>query len=260
MKFIEQALVFGLLAAGSVGCLDPEPVNVERKDQVTASAACLKCLSTPDVPGPGCADEVAACRAAQTCSRGYDCSFQRGCVGGTIKTFVACLPACTLAAGFMSQDDPGRIAGLRIYECLTRGGCSSVCFTDSQGDAGPPQDASDASDASVADQDAGTDAGLMNACLNPADQSVLSDMQAVTDAAQACGTACFPDPNPNCNAECMVMRAGLTPGCASCYGDSIKCAAANCLIQCISGNEKPECRACSEQYCTPAFRACSGLP
>jgi hypothetical protein len=250
-------LAFAWLAAASAGCLDPEPVSIERKELVTASPECLKCLVTPDVPGPGCADEVTACKAAQTCSRGYDCTFQRGCVGGSVKTFVACLPGCTILAGFKSQDDPGRIAGLRIYECLTRGGCSSVCFTDSIADAGPTPDASDAS---IDGRDAGTDAGPMNACLNPADQTALSDMKAVTDAAQACGTACFPDPNPTCNRDCMVMRAGLTPDCATCYGESIKCAAENCLLQCISGNEKPECRACSEQFCTPAFRACSGLP
>jgi hypothetical protein len=255
--YIEKATVFGLLLGASVGCLDPEPVFIERKDQVTASPACLKCLTTPDVPGPGCADEVAACRAAATCSRGYDCTFQRGCVGGTVKAFTACLPACTLAAGFTAPDDPGRLAGLRVYECLTRGGCASLCFTDSTADAGPPPDASDAS---VPDQDAGGEAGPMNQCLNAADQSVLSDMKAVTDAAQACGTVCFLDTNPNCNADCMVMRAGLTPGCAACYGDSIHCSVTNCLTACINGNEKPECRACAEQNCTPAFRACSGLP
>src|SRR5215471_11444912 len=102
-RYIGQAALGWFLAA-SVGCLDPEPVFVERNDQVTASAECLKCVTTPNVPGPGCADEVAACRAAPTCSRGYDCTFQRGCVGGSVKAFVACLPGCTLAAGFKSQD------------------------------------------------------------------------------------------------------------------------------------------------------------
>jgi hypothetical protein len=257
-RYVGAALAsFGLFVAWSAGCLDPEPVSIERTDLVTASPACLKCLATPDVPGPGCATEVAACRAAETCSRGYDCTFQRGCVGGTVKTFVACLPACTLAAGFKSQDDPGRIAGLHIYECLTRGGCASVCFTDSMNDAGAP---SDASDAAAIDQEAGGEAGPMNQCLDPADQTALSDMKAVTDAAQACGTGCFPDPDPNCNANCMVMMAGLTPGCAGCYGDSIRCAALNCLVQCINGNDNPDCRACNEMHCTPAFRTCSGLP
>jgi hypothetical protein len=257
MKYVGAALALGLSISAWTGCIDPEPIVVDRTDQVMASAECLKCVSTPDVPGPGCADEVAACRAAETCSRGYDCTFQRGCVGGTVKTFVACLPACTILAGFKSQDDPGREAGLRIYECLTRGGCSSVCFTDATNDAGVT---SDASDASTTDQEAGGETGPVDQCLDAADQSVLSDMQAVTDAAQACGTACFPDPNPNCNTDCMVMRTGLTLGCAACYNDSIRCAAANCLLQCINGNDAPDCRACSEAHCTPAFRACSGLP
>jgi hypothetical protein len=258
MKYIAWALAFGLFLAGAVGCLDPEPVFVERKDQVTASPACLKCLTTPDHPGPGCADEVAACRAAPSCSKGYDCSLQRGCIGGTVKGFVLCLPDCTLAAGFKSQDDPGRIAGLDLYTCLTRGGCSSLCFTDSQTDAGPP---SDASDDSTADGEAGGESGPTDQCLDAADQGVLSDMTAVTNAAQACGTSCFVDPDPNsCNANCMVKMAGLTPGCAVCYGNSITCAAHNCLTECINGNGTPACLACSEQHCTPAFRVCSGLP
>jgi len=257
MKYIGISLALGFFGSAAAGCLDPEPVVIERTDQVMASAACLKCVSTPDVPGPGCADEVAACRTADTCSRGYDCTFQRGCVGGTVKTFVACLPACTLLAGFKSQDDPGREAGLRIYECLTRGGCSSVCFTDATNDAGVTPDASDAS---TTDQEGGGEAGPVNQCLDPADQGVLADMQAVTDAAQTCGISCFPNPDPNCNTDCMVMQAGLTRGCATCYGDSIRCASMNCLLQCLNGNATPECRACSEQFCTPAFRTCSGLP
>src|SRR5262245_38914596 len=122
-RYVGVALAFGSILPVFAGCLDPDPVVVDRTDRVTASEACLKCLITPNIPGPGCADEVAACRAAQSCNRGYDCTFQRGCIGGTVKQFVACLPACSLLAGFKPDDDPGRITGLRIYECLTRNGC-----------------------------------------------------------------------------------------------------------------------------------------
>jgi hypothetical protein len=253
-RYMAVATALGLFFPAWAGCLDPEPVHVERTDLVTASAACLKCLITPDVPGPGCADEVAACRAAQTCSRGYDCTFQRGCVGGSVKTFTNCLPACTVAAGFASQDDPGRIAGLRIYECLTRGGCASVCFTDAQTDAGTV----DAADGSVSD--AGADAGPVDACLNPADQTVLSDSTKVSKSAQDCGFGCFANEDPNCDADCMQMNLGLSRGCATCWGDSIRCAAQNCLVPCLASSTDPACIACNEQFCTPQFRHCSGLP
>jgi hypothetical protein len=257
-RYNEATLVLGLFFAASAGCLDPEPVTVERTDLVMASPACLQCLTTRDVPGPGCADEVAACRAAETCSRGYDCTFQHGCVGGSVKTFVNCLPACTVLAGFKQQDDPGREAGLRIFECLTRGACASVCFTDSTNDAGVTSDASDASTSDVAD--AGGEAGPVDACLDAPDQSILSNMMAVTQAAQDCGFGCFANPEPNCNTDCMVMKTGLSPACAGCYGDSIHCAAMNCLQPCLAGNDTPDCRACSDQFCTPAFKKCSGLP
>ena len=218
-----------------------------------ASAACLKCLTTPDVPGPGCADEVAACRVAQTCSRGYDCQFQRGCVGGTIKTFTACLPGCTLAAGFTSPDDPGRIAGLRIYECLTRGACSNLCFTDANSDAGAPP-----SDASTEGSTDGADAAPP-ACTNPSDQAIAGDTNATSTAASDCGLMCFGNADADCNTNCMMMKTGFSKPCAQCWSDSINCAAMNCIVPCLRGREDPECKTCSDQFCTPAFHACSGL-
>jgi hypothetical protein len=243
---VEATLVVGLLFTGW-GCLDPEPVVVERNDMATASAECLKCLSTPDTPGPGCADEVAACRAAPICSIGYDCQFQRGCVGGSTKTFNACLPGCTVAAGFSSPDtstdDPGRIAGLHIYQCLTRGACSAVCFTDVSDGGAPPDATGDAAPP---------------ACTNPSDQAIASNSAATGMAANDCGLMCF-GMDPDCNTSCMIMKTGFSRLCAQCWADSIACASEHCLAPCVKGRDDPDCQACTAQFCTPAFHACSGL-
>jgi hypothetical protein len=242
--------IVALVASSVGGCLDPEPVVIERKDRVTASPACLQCLASPH----GCGEELAACRAAPTCSRGYDCTFQRACVGGTVKTFVSCLPGCTIAAGFTSPDDPGRLAGLRIYECITRGACSALCFTDGADGGLPPSDASpDASTPDAADAAPG-------ACANPSDEAIASNTALTKQAAGDCGLGCFGSADMDCNINCVVMKTGFSRPCATCWADSIDCAAQNCIVPCLKGSDDPECVACTDQFCTPAFKACSGLP
>jgi len=252
------------MIASFARCVDPEPVVVSSPGRATPSADCLKCMATPDNPGPGCGDEIDQCFTAVTCHRSYDCSIEMGCIGGKIQQLVACLPACTMAAGFQSLDDPGRDYGLRVYECITRGACSTKCFTDVAdggvllSEAGGAPDASDASGMQAAD-DAGTEAGVVgDACLNPADEAITSDMNGVDAKAQMCGLRCFAQPDMNCASACMASELGLSDPCANCWGASIVCVSQNCLAECLSGKDDPSCRSCSERFCNPAFHACSG--
>jgi hypothetical protein len=241
------------IAASFAGCLDPEPVVVV-ETKVTPSAACLACLTTPDVPGPGCGDEIAYCLKWPTCHRSYDCSLQGGCIGGAVKLLVGCLPACTRAAGFDSVNDPGREAGLSVFQCLTRGGCASVCFTDGADGGLPPS-----ADASTPAQDAETEGGgAMDLCLNPSDQAVASDMPKVQQAAQTCGIQCFAQAD-DCAGNCMSMSVGFSQACGQCWGRQISCVSKHCLAPCLRGADDPECQTCSGAMCTPAFHACSGI-
>jgi hypothetical protein len=246
---LARAIVVAIVAGSFGACLTPEVVDYKEDNVVTASAECLKCMARGDVPGPGCGDEIAVCRESATCSKSYDCSLQKGCIGGTVQALVACLPACTLAAGLGGPDDPGRISGIRVFECITHGACGAVCFTDG-GDGG----AFDAGDASS--PEGGRDAGT--ACLNPADQARASDSGTVNDIARNCGIQCYGLPDKTCAAKCMEMALGFSEACATCWGDSIMCVSDKCLGPCLGGAQDPACVACSNQNCTPAFHACSG--
>jgi hypothetical protein len=218
------------------------------------TAECLQCLNTPDVPGPGCGDEITACKAVPTCNRSYECSLASQCIGGSIQVLVACLPGCTDDAGFTGPDDPGRLTGYNVFTCITHGACGKVCFTDAA-DSGAAQPDGNVADGSSPD---GPDGAVGDACLDAADQAVLSDAAKVQSIAQNCGIKCYGNADKECNAKCMISEGGLTSACAACWGGSIDCVAANCLGQCLAGGDDPDCRSCTAQNCTPAFHACSG--
>jgi hypothetical protein len=243
---------FAAIALGSfVACLTPELVDYKSDNVVTASAECLKCMATADAPGPGCGDEIVVCRKSPSCSKSYDCSLQRGCIGGTVQQLVSCLPECTLAAGLGGPDDPGRLSGIRVFECITHGACGRVCFTDG-GDGGVVPDAGDASPPIA---DASGDGG---ACLDAADLAVAGDMAKVSEAARTCGVECYGNTDKACAAKCMSRELGFSEACSVCWGGSINCVSDNCLGPCLGGPQDPGCLACQSQMCQPAFHACSG--
>jgi hypothetical protein len=244
---------FGSVAAiAYAACITPERGDYSNESTAMASPACLKCMATPDVPGPGCGDEFAKCRQARTCARDLECSLAKGCFGSTVQQLLGCsTDFCSFA--FEGPDDPGRAAALAAVTCLTRGACASICFTD-VGDASVPT--GDVADTGTSD--AG-DAPLGTACVNDADRASLGDAAAVQAAEQTCGLRCFGGSDPECNAKCMGMTLGLSNECAKCWGAQIDCVAKNCLTQCIAGADAPECQTCTAQLCSPALHACSGL-
>jgi hypothetical protein len=252
-RIILVAAVAAIVAGSLAACLTPELVDYKSDNVVMASAECLRCMATSDVPGPGCGDEIAECRKSESCSKSYDCALQRSCIGGTVQTLVACLPECTVLAGLGGPEDPGRISGIRVFECITHGACGRVCFTDG-GDGGITP--IDAGDAAMPVADASGDAGT--ACLDAADQAIASDASKTNEAARTCGVECYGNMDRSCAAKCMSRETGFTEACAVCWGESINCVSDHCLAPCLGGPQDQACIACQNQMCQPAFHACSG--
>jgi hypothetical protein len=102
----------------------------------------------------------------------------------------------------------------------------------------------------------GTGTLVTNACTNAADTAVLMTKDA-KDIAASCGqTNAAAEP---ATYNCIKMGTGLSDDCASCYDDSVACAAEHCLTLCLSDPASQPCIDCREMYCVPAFQSCSGL-
>ena len=99
----------------------------------------------------------------------------------------------------------------------------------------------------------GTLFGGTDECTGPADRGILDD-PATDDAIRDCGLSCLSGGACSC-----LVDLGLTEGCAACYGDNIKCAAVNCISQCSSDSNSPECGACVTSNCDPGFGKCRGF-
>ena len=94
---------------------------------------CELCLESPDQPGPGCADELAACRADTKCKATYDCVLANGCLTkGSQKKMILCGLPCAENAGILTQDEPAAVLVLKVVACV-QGACASACKV---GDAG----------------------------------------------------------------------------------------------------------------------------
>jgi hypothetical protein len=57
-----------------------------------------------------------------------------------------------------------------------------------------------------------------------------------------------------------VVPAGFSSACLSCFVDSAKCAAKNCLIECAASDKTPECDECRiNKGCISSFYQCAGI-
>ncbi len=102
-----------------------------------------------------------------------------------------------------------------------------------------------------------TGGGGDGACQNEADQAIISEVD-VTAEASSCGLGCLGQ-GPECGANCVVEKTGLTADCAGCYGESINCAIENCVAACAADPAAEACVECREENgCTPGFYECSG--
>ena len=128
-----------LLAAASVlvGCIDTTPVIVLNGDEdggvptvadaATVLEACMHCVNTPDVPGPGCLDEISACRENSLCAAILVCAAADLCfVAATREEEIRCGSRCADKVGIGSSNDPAIVLGTALDVCI-RNSCPQVC-------------------------------------------------------------------------------------------------------------------------------------
>jgi hypothetical protein len=131
-------LFTGLFASAiAASCLDTAPITVASSSNVSSqSRECAACYVAPNVPGPGCADEVTACFADPKCKKAFQCSVDRGCFQGAKEQLITCGTDCASQAGFTSLADTAYALATKVYACLL-GPCKDACFGPSTG----PEDA-----------------------------------------------------------------------------------------------------------------------
>jgi hypothetical protein len=122
------------------------------------------------------------------------------------------------------------------------------------------------------------DTGPDGACQNGADLAIHADPNlAVYDKAVTCGleslalllsaqwdafdvafSACMADTSYGGN---PMFAFALTPECADCYGDYVRCAAEFCIGPCATDPAAEACVTCQENAgCYDNFASCSGFP
>jgi hypothetical protein len=118
-------------ALAIVACLDPSPytmpasasdaappLDASRDGDAAIVTTCTTCLQTPDTPGPGCADEVAACKASAKCNVALECALANACFErGSLEKLVACGLPCAQDAGIVSNDDPALSQAYDLFHC-----------------------------------------------------------------------------------------------------------------------------------------------
>lgn len=124
-----MVMLAGLFASVVVAsCLDVSPIEVAAQtNSTTRSRECAACYVTPDVPGPGCGNEVTACYAEPKCKKAFQCSVERGCFQGARERLITCGQECASQAGFTSLADNAYLLASSVYTCLL-GPCKDACF------------------------------------------------------------------------------------------------------------------------------------
>lgn len=133
--------IAGIAAAA---CLDLTPIYVAPPDaappppppidagpdapDVDIRPSCQKCIETPDVPGPGCSDELAACLADPVCRSSYECILFNGCLTkGTRQKVIICGLPCAEDAGIVTQTEDAALEILNVANCAATT-CHSSCL------------------------------------------------------------------------------------------------------------------------------------
>lgn len=129
------AIAFCLLQ----GCVDLTPVTVpdaatpqdaEMEKDLDRHALCRLCIAAPNLPGPGCGNQLDACQATDRCREIYDCVYASGCFAGANRNeVISCGIPCASEAGALNPDDPAIVAVLAITDCAY-GPCLSICTGD----------------------------------------------------------------------------------------------------------------------------------
>jgi hypothetical protein len=127
------------LALAPLACVDPTPIIVPPPEAGSPAAdasvdggfdlaACTACLMAPDMPGPGCADEVNACQAKTTCADAIDCLTETNCYGRTSASFIQCAIPCADEAGLSIGGGASYTAAIGLFGCIANGVCAPKCI------------------------------------------------------------------------------------------------------------------------------------
>lgn len=205
------------------------------------------CLS--DADGQALAHGLGALEAMVACSRQVNRSVfsLTNCMKGPAQLSESCvdcglgLAVCTQQACEAACEEDG----IPCYECLR----ASVCAEHFEACAGRP-----------------LPAPKSGACL--ADTDVVRTLDGATwTAAFNCPTQCsdlrFQDLKyAECIAACAAEQAGISEGCAGCYGEAGLCAFEACNAECtLAPPDEPPCFECAlAQGCLEGFEACAGRP
>lgn len=97
-------------------------------------------------------------------------------------------------------------------------------------------------------------------CQNDLDCPYVADGSARV-AAQDCGKGeCLASADENCARDCILAELDMSPECAGCYADFVKCTIMECLAACVADPDSDGCLECQETSgCRPDFNDCSGL-
>lgn len=98
------------------------------------------------------------------------------------------------------------------------------------------------------------------ACTNDADGNVLASID-VAAVVEGCAKGCILAADKAvCGGDCLAKEAGLTAGCAACFGGNVACAFTKCTFECGFGTADA-CLTCQKEAgCFGEFESCAGLP
>lgn len=77
----------------------------------------------------------------------------------------------------------------------------------------------------------------------------------------ACGVHCgLGSDVVECVTQCIGKSVPLSPPCMSCVAEDIVCIQKHCLKPCVLTQGGPPCVKCINEWCSPSYFACTGLP
>lgn len=102
----------------------------------------------------------------------------------------------------------------------------------------------------------GTGGGMMGACTNAADMTVLGmiDVEMVVGDCAEMNFGMEPGTK-----DCITMQTGLSEPCVTCFDNIVQCSVSMCFAECAFSPDSQACIDCRNRKCTPAFVMCSGL-
>ncbi len=144
------AMSTAIAGASAAACLDFAPNYVAPPDaappppppmdagpdapDVDNRPSCQQCIETPDTPGPGCHDELAACLVDPLCKSAYECILENGCLTkGTRQKVIICGLPCAEDAGIITQTEPAAVEILNVASCASKA-CQTSCLPDAGAD------------------------------------------------------------------------------------------------------------------------------